>query len=862
MSGIRDRHRVPRTHRTSLRRSLALPILIASLALTALWGYAGNALLRDSLQLRDDADFAESLGVPTHLLVSRLQDERRLTAQWQADPTDATRAELETAQGTTDAAIDAFLASAALDGSALQSRANRLTTALEDLPQRREVIDAEDITATEAFRGYTETTGDAIALLGAAADHADDGRLAHGGAAAASVAQLAETLSRQDTLVTLATVAPDDEAAAAVVREEFAQALALQRQARTTLTSGDLPEETAGNYEALTGSPRWAALVSAEDPGATTTTTLPEEDDAWRDAVHGVSSELRQLSSDALRGATADGSDRAGRLLLTAIIGTAVALAALAAIILLGTRLTRSLVGRLTQLEERTTQQADIVLPQLLERLAENDETDPANRPPDRYYGADEVGRLAGAMQHQWQLVEDTIVRQTRGREGTETVFLGLARRTQVLINRMIPKLDKLEREHQDSRLLKDIFGVDHLATRVRRHTENLLILGGALPARRWGKPVPIYEVMRSAISETEDYSRVEAVPAPQVSLVGRAVADVVHLLSELIENGTSFSPPETKVAVSADVVARGRVALEVVDRGLGMSEEEYERVNRLLADPPRLDVMALGEAPRLGLFVVARLAKRHHLEVSLRKSPYGGTLAVVLLPSELLEESKSLLSGIISEAAEAQSARQTPPAKQTPPPPALDDEAPSPQAWEPAAAVPNGVADLPDPESQSDYDHSGYPAYGGAGLLPNNTPGTPEARAEDTTLSARSHPSVDRTVEEEDLPPVRSAGLIPPAQPSQPSQPDQPTQPAEANTTSLRLPTRVRGESLAEQLRIERQTLAGQGDAPADAPSPDRAGAIMAAIQSGNKRARTAKPAQPDDGDADAEGPARKDQR
>ena len=213
----------------------------------------------------------------------------------------------------------------------------------------------------------------------------------------------------------------------------------------------------------------------------------------------------------------------------------------------------------------------------------------------------------------------------------------------------MIPKLDKLEREHEDSKLLKDIFAVDHLATRVRRHTENLLILGGALPGRRWSKPVPIYEVLRSAISETEEYSRVEAMPAPSVSLVGQAVADVVHLLAELIENGTSFSPPDTRVCVSAEKVARG-LALEVVDRGLGMPTEQYDELNKLLADPPKPDMLTLGEAPRLGLFVVARLANRHGLEVSLRKSAYGGSLVVVLLPSALLEETQSLLSNLVAE--------------------------------------------------------------------------------------------------------------------------------------------------------------------------------------------------------------------
>ncbi|MGP3966119.1 sensor histidine kinase [Streptomyces sp. 6N223] len=893
MSGIRDRHRVPRAYRRTLRFSLALPVLIAALALTALWAYAGSGLVKDGLRLRDDADLAESVASPAHDLLTLLQDERRLTAAWQADPTDEARAALDDARSDTDVAAETLRRSRAgfdSDRASVREHSASLIDALDELSEQREAVDDHAVTAVETFRAYTDAATESLGLFGAAIRLEDGERLARDSAAAVSLVEIGEMVSRQRALV--AGVSPGGDVDAAV-REEFTRALALQLQARTMVAPEDLPEPEAEGYERLIGSPHFAQLVTPEDPDGTGTAELPDPPTDWQAAAETVGEELRRLSTDAIDGVADEGSSQSGRLLLTAVLGTLAALAALAGAIVLARRLTRSLIGRVSRLRRTTEELTDSALPQLAERLGREQQSDAAASPGlEGDYGADEIGRLAAAMRHQWQEVVETINRQARGREGSETVFLGLARRTQVLINRMIPMLDKLERQHQDSRLLKDIFAVDHLATRVRRHTENLLILGGALPARRWGKPVPIYEVMRSAISETEDYSRVEALPAPPVSLTGRAVADVVHLLAELIENGTSFSPPETKVTVSAEVVARGRVALEVVDRGLGMSEDEYDRVNRLLADPPKLDVMTLGEAPRLGLFVVARLAKRHGLEIALRKSPYGGTLAVVLLPSELLEESRSLLSSILPDAAasdpdadsSAADAAATAATAAFAPPAAVEpeerdaretragdgagepreDEAPVPAAEAALAAVPASDGLDVAPPSLFDYDHddhSGYPAYGGAGLLPS-TPGGRGLPAEDAAFTeGRAHPPVDR--------PADTANAAAPA-----GDDDVTPQPSVRTKSSLRLPVRVRGESLAEQLRLEQQAAStGQGDEEqGTVPSPDRAGAIMAAIQSGNRRARNANPATPAGDhdseattpghDADAEGPARKDQR
>ncbi|RKT11563.1 signal transduction histidine kinase [Streptomyces sp. 1114.5] len=318
--------------------------------------------------------------------------------------------------------------------------------------------------------------------------------------------------------------------------------------------------------------------------------------------------------------------------------GTVVVAVVLLVSLIRGIRAARALSGRLSGLRADILSLAQQEIPDVVGRLRAGEPvpTPPAWAPSRRV--GDEVQQTADGLAAVRQAAVAAIVHQAQGREGTKKVFLNIARRTQILIHRQISMLDALEREHEEPELLRELFAVDHLATRMRRNAENLVILGGALPARRWRNAVPMVNVLRSAVSETENYARVVVQGVPRASLSGQAVADVIHLIAELIENGTTFSPPYTQVQVSAQEVPKG-LAVEVEDRGLGMTGEEYERLNEYLANPPELDVSALGDDLRLGLFVVARLAARHDIQVTLRPSPYGGTRAVVLVPSVLLEQ-------------------------------------------------------------------------------------------------------------------------------------------------------------------------------------------------------------------------------
>lgn len=222
------------------------------------------------------------------------------------------------------------------------------------------------------------------------------------------------------------------------------------------------------------------------------------------------------------------------------------------------------------------------------------------------------------------------------GSEQKLEVFVNLARRLQSLVHREISILDELENEIEDPDLLKGLFHVDHLATRIRRHAENLAVLGGAVSRRQWSNPVSMTEVLRSAIAEVEQYSRVKLVPPIDGELRGHAVADVIHLLAELVENATVFSAPHTQVLLRANLVTSG-LAVEVEDRGLGMPVGEQSKMNALLADPDQVNVASLLADGRIGLFVVSQLARRHGINVRLQTNIYGGVQAVLVVPQGLL---------------------------------------------------------------------------------------------------------------------------------------------------------------------------------------------------------------------------------
>ncbi|MET9378736.1 ATP-binding protein [Streptomyces sp. NPDC002992] len=304
----------------------------------------------------------------------------------------------------------------------------------------------------------------------------------------------------------------------------------------------------------------------------------------------------------------------------------------------------------------------------------------------------DEFDLLAQELNRSHEAAVAAVVQASRlsssvGNEQKVEVFVNLARRLQSLVHREIQLLDELENEVEDPELLKGLFHVDHLATRIRRHAENLAVLGGAISRRQWSNPVTMTEVLRSSIAEVEQYPRVKLVPPIDGTLRGHAVADVIHLLAELVENATLFSAPHTTVLLRAQYVTAG-LAIEVEDRGLGMPVTEQNKMNALLADPDQVNVAHLLQDGRIGLFVVSALARRHGIAVRLQSNIYGGVQAVLVLPQGLLgadPEGLARSQGQAGAVAAGQAAARPQVPQQTAPPAVHA----SPAAQAPAAPAP-----------------------------------------------------------------------------------------------------------------------------------------------------------------------------
>ncbi|MFF0072518.1 sensor histidine kinase [Streptomyces sp. NPDC005494] len=327
--------------------------------------------------------------------------------------------------------------------------------------------------------------------------------------------------------------------------------------------------------------------------------------------------------------------------LLAALGGSgALAVAAVAAAYLGAGRVAGGVIDRCLALR-RASAQHSAELRHVVEQLRDGEPVPARRAVPGAAPDADAFDLLAQEMGRAQNDAVASVVQASQlfrgnGNEQKVEVFVNLARRLQSLVHREIQILDELEHEVEDPDLLKGLFHVDHLATRIRRHAENLAVLGGAVSRRQWSNPVSMTEVLRSAIAEVEQYPRVKLVPPIDGTLRGHAVADVIHLLAELVENATVFSAPHTQVLLRAQRVTAG-LALEVEDRGLGMPGPEQKRMNTLLADPDQVNVAHLLQDGRIGLFVVASLARRHGIAVRLQSNIYGGTQAVLVLPEVLL---------------------------------------------------------------------------------------------------------------------------------------------------------------------------------------------------------------------------------
>src|SRR5262245_11857246 len=312
-------------------------------------------------------------------------------------------------------------------------------------------------------------------------------------------------------------------------------------------------------------------------------------------------------------------------------IGLLIVIAGVTMMGLFARRLARDISG----LEATAHHLADEEMPALIERLRQGEpEAIPAGAPvPQPLTKTAEIAEAEAAITSLQRTAAAAAANEARLRNGIGQVFVSLARRNQSLLQRQLRLIDALEQKASDPATLADLFPLDHLTTRMRRHAEGLIILSGAAPGRSWSEPVPVIDVIRGAVAEVEDYKRVTVLTRAEDAVAGLAAADMIHLLAELIENATLSSPSGTRVEVRAERVANG-FAIEIDDRGLGIETGQLRTINQQLVKPPDFD---LANADQLGLFVVGKLAARHGVRVALRPSPYGGTTAVVLMPNSIV---------------------------------------------------------------------------------------------------------------------------------------------------------------------------------------------------------------------------------
>ncbi|MCT9083980.1 sensor histidine kinase [Streptomyces fulvoviolaceus] len=335
--------------------------------------------------------------------------------------------------------------------------------------------------------------------------------------------------------------------------------------------------------------------------------------------------------------ALANAEDIADEARRDAVVNSAVALAAVLAAFLVAAAVARSMSTRMRLLRSSAFQISGQRLPALLAQLSRSSPGRIDTRiEPIPVDTRDEIGEVARAFDQVHREAVRLAAEQAVLRGNINAIFTNLSRRSQSLIEGQLTLITDLENNEADPDQLENLFRLDHLATRMRRNGENLLVLAGEEAHQPWVRPLPVVDVLRAASSEVEQYERIELDGIPEAEIHGRAVSDLVHLLAELLENATAFSSPQTRIRVTAARLPDGRIMIEIHDKGIGLTTEDFAALNHKLANPPTVDADI---SRNMGLFVVGRLADRHGIRVQLRPSrEQTGTTSLVMLPHTIIQ--------------------------------------------------------------------------------------------------------------------------------------------------------------------------------------------------------------------------------
>ncbi|WP_046471975.1 sensor histidine kinase [Allosalinactinospora lopnorensis] len=645
--------------RRSIRARLVALVLVPSAALLALWIVFTSVLLSDMLALRSNTTLAEEVGAPALEVIGALQAERRHSMEHiaQASEEDRTPESGPKARirGWTDTRLSAFHSAVAGVGglpSEAETRITHFNESLELLDAHREKIDDDNPTRANAVSVYDNAIEAGLRIWDTQVELSDPS-LAPQARSLTSLMRARELLSQEDALVTYAVTA---DSFTATDHAAFFSTVGAQRFLFTQVAPDTAQSEFA-IYEDVTTSGPFRTLRSLEDEvigaGPDGGSTIPIDGQSWQSAAQAADTTLQEVQEERTTEIITASEDAATRLLLGVLASSTLAMLAVIASILFSLRLTRNLHQRLHKLREAAFDYATTRLPAITARLRTGEsvdvETDTPTIPVERH---DEIGQVTEAFNMAQHAAVDSAVKEAQLRSGVRNVFRNVARRTQGLVHRQLRLLDTLQQSETEPSVLDSLFRIDHLSTQMRRNAENLMLLTSGGQTQSALETAPLNDVIRAAASEIENYARVEVLSAPNVAVRNAAVDNVVRVLAELLENATSFSPPHTRVTVRSEAIAHGCYAVEVEDRGLGMAKSDYERINALLSASEKFDVADMREDSQLGLLVVATIAQRHGLKVSLRPSPYNGTQAIVVLPAEIITDDTGKLESPLASPA------------------------------------------------------------------------------------------------------------------------------------------------------------------------------------------------------------------
>ncbi|GAA5194131.1 ATP-binding protein [Rugosimonospora acidiphila] len=780
-------------------------MLIPSVVAVVLWLAASGYLVFSGFYDREVASTVRQVSIPAVTGLSSIQQERRLSVAYLAKPSVGMQGLIDQRRQT-DQRLSTLrtVANSALSlaPASIKTRWKTLTQHLDQLPGIRSKIDSGTADRQQVYDFYNGLLDSATDLFDTQARVVPDATAAQGGISATEIFRATDQMSRAGSLVTGAfgshTLSEGDYL-------QFVGLVGAYHAELTDVAPHLRPDVRRRYAQTIAGDP-WKRLVNAENAvidGGRWSGTVPadlEVDAAsWDTLTTQVSVALVDLTVAQADEVSAQALHTGDNQLLTALLGSLVALAIAVGAIVWALRQSQVLVDRalsvrLAQLGRDAAAVVDQRLPEMMARLRRREKADPAIELPTQDYGSDEIGQLAAVLNRSLQRAVGAAADEATTRAAGLAMLMGVARRPQRPLQHGLQVIENLQTAIGDERVLAQLFDVNHQLAQARRFLENLIILAGGQTGRRFHKPVGLRRVLLATMGETQQYQRITLRPTVDVALVGSAVAGTTHLLAELFDNALAFSPPTSTVWVNCTRATRG-VVIEIEDAGVGMLPDDLDRANELLATAPTPDVAALKDGAQIGLWVVAELAKRAGIQVTLRTSAYGGLLAVVLLPDRLI-------------------APDSDPAPEPDPEPSLA------AAGAPLAGAQPSVPLLPPPGSML--------GFGQHGMRPVSPPPAPAGRS-DTNGSTRPIPFVQMSQDARGDRPNgtvnghhrHGAAAPEPPRPAPPAYRAGGTPPSPSPSPRPRLPERQPQQHLAPELRD--QTDPAAPDEPTRSPEETR---------------------------------------